>query len=383
VCLPEETAWIRQVGVNPLPDPDDEPVIRRILPPLFEDRSVVVTTPGARVRKEGDAIRVDPPANDRKQSTASSAKKTESPSPMRVPLSELLELVVVGRVSVTVPAIVSCLENGAPVAFMTGWGRLAGLASPTLGNNVQLRIAQHRAAQDVAQSLDIARALVTGKLKNQRTLVRRNHPNLPPAFKNELGSLIRAVDKAESLEALLGIEGRGARVYFDALAEIVHHRSGGAFSMQGRTRRPPRDRVNALLSFGYGVLVKDLTAITTRIGFDPFVGFLHQPGYGRTSLSLDLMEEFRPLIVDSTVLRLVSEARIKPHQFRDEGGGVLLLPAARRAFLRALDHRKEELVTHPLFGYRLSYLRTMEVQARLLGRVLQGEADRYSAMITR
>ena len=154
--------------------------------------------------------------------------------------------------------------------------------------------------------------------------------------------------------------------------------------MTGRTRRPPRDRSNALLSLGYAVLTKDLAHMVWRVGFDPMLGFLHRPGFGRPALALDLIEEFRPLVVDSTVLGVVSRAGLDPSDFRQEEGGAMLLKSGgRRRFLDALRMRKQEKVTHPIFGYRVSYQRIMEIQARLLARVICGEHDDYRPMTTR
>lgn len=374
VCLPEETALLRQGSICELDDPDAaEPRVRRILPARIDEVSLVAATPGATVHKDGEALRVSLP----------DALSRDREEPLRVAISSLHEVVLIGRVQITTDAVCSCLERGIPVAWLGGTGRLLGVALPAFGNNVQLRIRQHARAADRPSSLGLARSFVAGKIRNQRTLLRRNSTEMEAGRHDELTSLIHATDRARDHEELMGLEGRAARVYFEGFAELVRQRTNGELELRGRTRRPPRDPVNALLSFGYAVLAKDITAVTFRVGFDPMVGFLHSPGFGRPALALDLMEEFRPLVVDSTVLRLIASHSIGRHDFRCESGSYLLMPGARRTFLGALEQRKQDYVTHPLFGYRLTYQRTMEVQARLLARVLQGEAERYIPITTR
>ncbi len=155
------------------------------------------------------------------------------------------------------------------------------------------------------------------------------------------------------------------------------------FQFDGRNRRPPKDPVNALLSLGYALLSKDLTIIVTGVGFDPYLGFYHQPRYGRPALALDLMEEFRPLIVDSVVLSAINTGAVRPDDFLRRGGAVSLTPAGRSKFIRAYERRMDEEITHPVFDYRISYRRTLEVQARLLARYLGGEISEYPPFATR
>jgi CRISPR-associated protein Cas1 len=156
-----------------------------------------------------------------------------------------------------------------------------------------------------------------------------------------------------------------------------------AFDFDGRNRRPPRDPVNALLSLAYSLLAKDLTIVLQAVGFDPFLGFYHRPRYGRPALALDLMEEFRPLVADSVVLNAVNTGVIQRGDFVGRGGAVSLGHAGRGRFLRVYERRMDELVTHPVFGYRISYRRVLEVQARLLGRFLAGEIPEYPGFQTR
>lgn len=369
----EESPKCRGCALAEVCLPDESAVLRRGEPPLTplrpwagrpEGLSVVVTTAGTVVRKETEALLIQP----------------REGAPRRVPLDGLAELALYGSVAASTAALAACLERGVPVAFHSASGRLLGVVSAGLASNVQLRIAQHEAARDEAAALRLAREFVRGKLRNQRTLLRRNS-DLSEDQRAQLAGLLRAIDDAPDRAALMGIEGRFARVYFDGFAALLRTRTD--VEMVGRSRRPPADPVNALLSFGYAVLTRACAQVVTRVGFDPMRGFLHVPGWGRPALALDLVEELRALVVDSVVLRVLAERRLTAADFHCELGAVTLTPAARRVYLQALDARLEEEVQHPLFGYRVSYRRALELQARLLARVLVGEAERYVALTTR
>lgn len=197
--------------------------------------------------------------------------------------------------------------------------------------------------------------------------------------------------RAEALDELLGLEGSAARVYFEhfggmiKLGEPANPGDGGGFNFDfaRRNRRPPRDPVNALLSLAYSVLAKDLTIVCHSVGFDPFLGFYHQPRHGRAALPLDLMEPFRPLVADSAVLNAINTRMVTAKDFVRAGDSVALTASGRRAFFRAYEQRMDTLVTHPTFGYRVNYRRILEIQARLLARVLTGELRTYPVFTTR
>ncbi len=374
ICLPNETALLREEAAPE--EPAERPRVRRILPPHPADESVTITAPGGKIRKQKDTLVVEIPEP--------LAAARGLPRRQRIHLDVIRELCLVGEVQITTGALWTCVKAGVRVSWLSATGRLLACAGERLGSNAGLRVAQHAAAQKGELRLAIARGFVAGKLKNQRTLLRRNDADIPDGVLNELSALIRDVERAPDRDGLMGLEGRGARLYFERFSELLAQRGGEVFRMSGRSRRPPRDPANALLSFGYSILVNDLRSILLRVGFDPMVGFLHEMGWGRPSLALDLIEEFRPLVVDSAVLRMVSRGTLGEGDFRREpGGGVALTPAGRRRFLAGLDQRRSDMVTHPIFGYRLSYLRSMEVQARLLARVLEGEAERYVPFTTR
>jgi CRISPR-associated protein Cas1 len=196
----------------------------------------------------------------------------------------------------------------------------------------------------------------------------------------------RRAEGAESLEQLLGLEGTAAREYFAHFAHMFKPGDDGntpAFEFTSRNRRPPRDPVNALLSFLYALLSKEMVVTLVGVGFDPYLGFYHQPRYGRPALALDLMEEFRPLVADSVAISLINTGELRPGDFIARAGAVALTESGRRRVLDAYERRLDTLVTHPRFGYAISYRRIFEVQARLLARCLMGEIAAYPAFCTR
>jgi CRISPR-associated endonuclease Cas1/CRISPR-associated protein Cas4 len=382
VCLPDESRLLREgVAADDGMDESFDSELaagrlaggRRLVASAMETRTVTVSTAGASVRKEGEALLLAPPPD---------VHGGPREKPTRVAMDSIDALVIVGSANVSTPAIMACLERGISVSFHQANGRLLGSVGSGLANNVALRVAQHTWAADPSRALLLAREFVRGKIKNQRVLLRR-HGVLGDAAADEWESLTRGIDKAGDGDVLRGIEGRAARLYFEGYARLLRERGGEAFTMDGRNRRPPRDPVNALLSFGYAILARECAEVLRRVGFDPMRGFLHGMGWGRPSLGLDLMEELRVLIVDSTVLRVVAEKRVTAEDFHRELQAVTLKPHARRSFLQALDQRREEEITHPVFGYKVSYRRAIELQARVLARVLEGEAERYIALTTR
>jgi CRISPR-associated protein Cas1 len=247
--------------------------------------------------------------------------------------------------------------------------------------SVPLRVEQYRVADDPARSLAIARAFVVGKLRNQRTLVRRNHPGKPAALLRELARLTRLAQEASSPSRLLGIEGLASRAYFSRFAEMLKNPMG--FQVSGRLRRPPPDPVNAMLSFCYSLLVKESLRALLAAGLDPYRGLYHRLRVARPSLALDLAEEFRPLVADSVVLNLVNNRAVRPSDFVVRGPACSLTSEGRRRVIRAFEARMDVLIRHPIFGYQVSYRRVIEIQARLLARVISGDLAEYRPFVTR
>jgi CRISPR-associated protein Cas1 len=235
--------------------------------------------------------------------------------------------------------------------------------------------------KDHDRSLNIARAVVLGKVKNQRPMIRRSRGDAAKGILQAMSLLMHRIENAGSTDELLGFEGAAAQRYFEAFAEMLN--IGTGFEVTGRNRRPPTDPVNALLSFGYAMLAKEALAAALSVGFEPGLGIYHRPRPGRPSLALDLMEEFRPLVVDSTVLSVINSRELRQSHFNRRGKAVVLTDDGRRAFIAAIERRLRSTIRHPTFGYDVTYRRAINVQARLLARSIQGDIPEYPAFVTR
>jgi CRISPR-associated endonuclease Cas1 len=260
--------------------------------------------------------------------------------------------------------------------------------------NIAVRIAQSQAAFDERRSLAFARGLVAAKIRNSRVFLRRNfkagdEPARDEAARDDtLEALTRLADRAlyaPSQAELLGYEGEAAARYFRAFSTMLGAaaRDFPEFSFDKRTRRPPADPVNAMLSLSYALLTRTWLCVLSAVGFDPYLGFYHRPRFGRPALALDMMEPFRPILADSTVILAINNSEVRHDGFVAAGPAVSLKPNARRALITAYERRLDQEVTHPVFGYRVSMRRLLEVQARLLARHLSGEIDEYPHYLVR
>jgi len=289
-------------------------------------------------------------------------------------------------VQISTQAVQELCRRGVPVVYFSHGGWLYGVTSGMTHKNVELRRLQFAAAENVQRSLALARRIVAAKIRNTRTMLRRNGDEVPAGDLAWLKDLATSAETVDNAASLLGIEGTAARVYFGSFARMLRPPTATAkwdFDFTGRNRRPPRDPVNAMLSLAYALLAKDLTATLVAVGFDPYLGFYHRPRYGRPALALDLMEEFRPLVADSVVLAAINTGVVRSADVIRRGAGVALTDSGRGRFIDAYERRMDELVTHPVFGYRISYRRVLEVQARLLARHLAGEIAEFPAFCTR
>lgn len=302
-----------------------------------------------------------------------------------LPMLKVSQVVVMGRVTVTPHTVAALMERHVSLTYLTEHGRYVGRIEPAFSKNSLLRRAQYAAAFDARQTLALARSFVTGKLTNLRvTLLRaaRNTDGL------DVETTVDAIRRAEwragtvdNLNSLRGCEGEGSAAYFGVFDRLI---KAEGFSFRKRVRRPPTDPVNALLSFGYAVLANDASAAVQTLGFDPYCGYLHADRYGRASLALDVMEEFRPLLVDAVVLSCLNKRVLQPSDIVVGLGNVCsLTPEARKKFLLQYEERKQTEIQHPLFGYKATYLRCLELQARILAKCIQGELERYEPFVIR
>jgi CRISPR-associated protein Cas1 len=441
ICLPDETQVCLQItrGVESfrqlaLFDGVDHPgadaripdlstvEVRRLVPARDDLRPLFLNSQGLRVGKSGEVLQVH--------------EKNKLVQEVR--LGEISQLNLFGNIQLTTQAIQSLCAGEIPIAYFSQGGWFYGVTHGLGVKNIHLRREQFRFAEIPSFCLDLSRALVAGKIRNQRTMLQRNHVEPPATALNHLKCMIDDAERAASMEELLGIEGNAARVYFEHFAGMIkvdedensdvrsqgdgrdqspheeqvrespddcpadtgrelsvatqaatrmktaaHRQMHFTFDFVHRNRRPPRDAINALLSLAYSILAKDLTIVCHAVGFDPYLGFYHQPRFGRPALALDLMEPFRPLIADSAVISAVNTRMLTPKDFIQVGPAVALKPDGRKAFFRAYEQRMDTLVTHPLFGYRVNYRRVLEIQARLLARVHTGELNRYPVFVTR
>lgn len=380
LCLPDETRLLALLGqaepaTSPPPDPpapaEEEERVRRLTPARDDAMPLYVQEQGARVTKSGEVWQV--------------WRKDELLGESRI--FETSHIALMGNVQITTQALSAALDEGVPVAFFTLGGWFKGWAHGPAHKNVELRLAQYQTALDEARSLKVAQALVVGKIRNCRTLLMRNHPDLPGALARQLADLAKQAQRAPNAATLLGLEALAAKLYFGAFPALLKPKTPAnaawRFDFDGRNRRPPRDPVNALLSYAYSLLAKEFTLAALLTGFDPLLGFFHQPRYGRPSLALDLMEEFRPVIADSVVLTVINNGIITPDDFIQRGPAASLTPNGRKTFLRAYEQRLDTLISHPIFGYRISYRRVLEVQTRLLARHLLGEIPAYPNFLVR
>jgi CRISP-associated protein Cas1 len=297
-----------------------------------------------------------------------------------------------GNVQISTQAIQQLCERDIPITYFSMGGWFYGITRGHSLTNVHARIRQFAVAADAREVLPFARAFVSGKIRNQRTLLLRNHINPPTPVLLRLKQAAKDANAATGIEQLLGIEGTAAARYFEHFQGMlkVDDENAGApkqlafsFDFTNRNRRPPRDPINALLSLGYSLLAKDCTIAAYAVGLDPYVGFYHQPRFGRPALALDVMEEFRPLIVDSTVLTLVNNRMLGLSDFVQAGQAVNLTTAARKVFFEAYESRINSVVTHPVFDYKVSYRRAIELQFRMIAKVVTGEIAVYHPFQTR
>lgn len=338
--------------------------MRQILNTLY------VMTPNAYVHLENDTLRID----------------IEHEKKMQVPLHHIGSVVCFGDVMLSPGIIHRCAEDGRSVVLLDRNGRFKARIEGPVSGNVLLRQAQYSRGGDQVFTLDVAKAVIAGKLRNSRQILlrgAREAGNLEDSAKlsrtaDDLAASLRSLPNAGDLDTARGIEGEAARNYFEALNHLIRWEARNKFAMDGRSRRPPRDRFNALLSFLYALVLNDCRSALESVGLDPQLGYLHAVRPGRAALALDLMEEFRAILADRLALTLVNRAQVNANDFDERpGGAVHLHDDARKTVVVAYQERKQEELAHPLLESRVPIGLLPQLQARFLTRVIRGDMEGY------
>jgi len=379
ICLPEETLFLKDHPPEPTAA-EPPPSLTRVIPQSDEGAVLYLQEPGSHVGKRSEHLVV----------------RNRGEEVNRVPIAAVRQVVVFGNVQVSTQALETLAMREVPVVYLTSYGRFVAALQPAPAKNVALRLNQYRIFADPERSLDLARAAVRAKVANQRTLLMRSLRSRGPdpdaetlrgsdePAARDMADLLPRIDRALDQATLLGLEGQAASLYFGQFGRMIKAQGPGRpFDFRSRNRRPPRDPVNALLSFAYAILCKDCFSAACTVGFDPYQGFYHVGRHGRPSLALDLMEEFRCIIADSVVLNLINNGIVSERDFLTWREAVQLTADGRRKFFEAYEFRKATVVTHPAYGYKMSYGRMIEVQARTLAAYVRGDAPSYAGFTVR
>jgi len=338
--------------------------MRQILNTLY------VMTPHSYVHLENDTLRID----------------VEHEKKMQIPLHHIGSVVTFGNVMLSPAAMHRCADAGITLVLLDHNGRFKARLEGAVSGNILLRQAQHRQAGDGAFALGVGQAVIAGKLRNARQVLLRGAREADDAEDGErlsgvaetLARSLRNLPHAPDMDTVRGIEGDAAKVYFSVLPCVVKKSAREHFTIDGRTRRPPRDRFNALLSFLYSMVMNDCRSALESVGLDPQLGFLHAVRPGRAALALDLMEEFRAIFADRLALTLINRGQIGADDFQmHEGGAVNLQGDARKTVVVAYQERKQEEITHPLLETKIPLGLLPLLQARFVARAIRGEMEGY------
>jgi len=364
ICLPDETLALRHVPA----DPSTQRAVRRMYPARTEALPLYIQEQGSVVGKERERIVI----------------RKDGQVLARVRVKDIDQLAVCGGVSVTPHTVHMLCEAGVPIVHLSRGNWFYGVTAGFGLRNAFDRAAQFEAARSAERVLDFARHVVRAKGANQRTLLLRNvHPK-PIGPGHQMATLLRKIAFARDVDELRGLEGALGAIYFGQFGSMLRPRDFDAdWDFRNRNRRPPRDPVNAMLSFGYALLAKECTVALIAAGLDPWWGLFHRPRHGRPALALDLMEEFRPLIVDSAVITAINTGMVRASHFTRTAQACVLDASGRKAMIRAYEARLDQLVTHPVFQYRCSWRSVIRLQARLIARWLRGDVPDYIGMRTR
>ncbi len=372
ICLPDEINHQRLTTLTPDGQPIDQKMApRKLWPPRDDGIHVVLQREGIRIGVRGQSIRI----TDKDGAVVRD-----------LPLANIESLAVVGPVQLSTQALGVFAKQEVPVAFLTAAGRVTAMMDPLGPTSAAVRAAQVRVFDQPARALELARAVTVAKIANQRTLLMRNHADLPARVAADLQDSITSAGRAATLDELRGHEGNAAAIYFKHFAGMFKEgvtEIAARFDGNGRQRRPPPDPINAVLSFGYSMLTNECTAACRLASLEPTLGALHATRPGRPAMSLDLMEPFRPLIADSVAISAFNRGELTEGHFLDTASGCALTDAGRKAFFAAYGRRMDTEVTHSVFDYRLSYRRMLMLHARLIAAWLLGEVPTLAFLTTR
>jgi CRISP-associated protein Cas1 len=310
--------------------------------------------------------------------------KADKKTILDVPLLNVEGLVVFGRSTVSPALVIELLNRHIPLSFVTATGRYLGRLQPEMTKNIFVRKFQWQSAGESEKSIHLVRGFVRGKLKNYRQILqRRQRDRSELELKNQITQLeqvIKAIDSTDKINSLRGLEGAGSAAYFSCFDDLI---IGSTFTFKNRNRRPPKDPVNSLLSLGYSLLRHDVQSAVNIVGFDPYLGYLHYQRYGRPSLALDLMEEFRPIVVDAVVLNAINHQLLTLEHFTTEplSDAVSLTKEGLHIFLRLYEQKKQSKFKHPVLDRQCTYQESFEIQARLIAKYLMDETDKYPPLI--
>jgi len=362
ICLPDE------VNQQRAQSPSDEFTPRKIWPPRDDGIHVVAQQDGVKVGVRGMELRV----TEKNGSTV----KT-------MPLANLESLSLLGSVQITTQAICTLADMKTPIAFLSPGGRLVAMIDPLDSVSAEVRRSQIRKLDCKEVCLELARALISAKIMNQRTLLLRNHRSLPADVTADLAREAKNAAKADSMDAVRGHEGQAAAIYFGKFSGMFKGPLSIEFDTNGRKRRPPPDPINSCLSLAYSMLTHECVAALRLARLEPSIGGFHVSKPGRPALALDLMEPFRPLIADSVAITCFNRGELDRGHFLRTASGCSLTSAGRRNFFNALGRRMDTEVTHPVFKYRLSYRRMIVLHARMIAAWFTGDVPSLAFLTTR
>jgi CRISPR-associated protein Cas1 len=359
VCLPDEVNQQRSETVSP----------RKIWPPRDDGIHLVAQVNGTKIGVRGMSVRV---------TDADGGLLKE------IPIANLESLSLLGSVQISTQAVHVLAQADIPIAYLSAAGRLLAIVEPRDSVSAEVRRQQVRCFDRKDQALALTQALVAAKIANQRTLLMRNHPALPPTVANDLATEADRASRAASIDSVRGHEGQAAAIYFAHFSGMFRKPDvARQFSESGRQRRPPPDPINSCLSMAYTMLTHECVASLRLASLEPSIGAFHSSRPGRPALALDLMEPFRPLIADSVTIAAFNRGELTDGHFARTAAGCLLTDAVRRAFFDAYGRRMDTEITHPVFGYRLSYRRMLVLHARMIAAWLLGEVPTLAFLTTR